>query len=157
MHNAQSNVASLQSQITTLNAQVPKYDLVVAANNAYSAGVARRASVLDSAIDWPLVFNNLVAITPPGAKVQGFVGAATVTTGSCGGRHHHRFVLRCDEQHGHGGRRQLDRPHVGCHRDRPAGCDRAGAEPDDLRGVDQRGVLVAALRQPPAGADDGQP
>ena len=82
VHNEQSNVASLQSQITTLNAQVPKYDLVVAANKAYSAGVARRASVLDSAIDWPLVFNNLVAITPPGAKVQGFVGAATVTTGS---------------------------------------------------------------------------
>ena len=76
VHNAQNNVNSLQSEITTLNAQVPKYDLVVAANNAYTAGVARRASVLNSAIDWPLVFNNLVSITPTGAQVQSFNGAA---------------------------------------------------------------------------------
>ena len=82
VHNAQNNVNSLQSEITTLNAQVPKYDLVVAANKAYTAGVARRASVLDAAIDWPLVFNNLVAITPAGAKVQSFNGAATASTGS---------------------------------------------------------------------------
>ena len=74
VHNAQNNVNALQSEITTLNAQVPKYDLVVAANNAYSAGVTRRASVLNAAIDWPLVFNNLVAITPPGAEVQSFNG-----------------------------------------------------------------------------------
>jgi hypothetical protein len=77
VHNAQNNVATLQSDISTLNAQVPKYDLVVAANNAYSAAVTRRASVLDSAIDWPLVFDNLVAITPAGAKVQSFTGAST--------------------------------------------------------------------------------
>ena len=63
-----------------MNAQVPKYDLVVAANNAYSAGVSRRASVLNSAIDWPLVFNNLVAITPVGAEVQQFNGSATTAT-----------------------------------------------------------------------------
>ena len=74
VHNAQNNVTSLQSNITTLNAQVPKYDLVVAANNAYTAGVARRASVLDSAIDWPLVLNNLMSITPAGAEVQAFDG-----------------------------------------------------------------------------------
>ena len=61
---------------------MPKYDLVVAANNAYSAGVARRASVLDSAIDWPLVYNELVAITPAGAKVQSFDGASTTSSGS---------------------------------------------------------------------------
>jgi Tfp pilus assembly protein PilN len=82
VHNAQNNVATLQTEITALNAQVPKYDLVVAANNAYSAGVARRASVLDSAIDWPLVFDNLVAITPAGAEVQSFNGASTSSTTS---------------------------------------------------------------------------
>ena len=77
VHNAQNDVSDLQSQITTLNAQVPKYDLVVAANKAYSAGVARRASVLTAAIDWPVVFNELVAITPSGAQVQSFNGAST--------------------------------------------------------------------------------
>jgi type IV pilus assembly protein PilM len=82
VHNAQNNVNALQSEISTLNAQVPKYDLVVAANNAYSAGVARRASVLDSAIDWPAVYNQLVAITPAGAKVQSFDGTATTATGT---------------------------------------------------------------------------
>ncbi len=80
VHNAQNNVASLQSEIGTLNAQVPKYDLVVAANNAYTAGVDRRDSVLSSAIDWPVVFNNLMSITPAGASVQAFNGASTTTT-----------------------------------------------------------------------------
>jgi len=80
VHNAQNQVASLQSEISTLNAQVPKYDLVVAANNAYSAAVSRRASVLDSAVDWPVVLNNLVAITPSGAEVQSFQGESTGAT-----------------------------------------------------------------------------
>jgi Tfp pilus assembly protein PilN len=84
VHNAQNNVDTLQSQITTLNAQVPKYDLVVAANNAYTAGVQRRASVLDAAIDWPQVFNNLVSITPAGAEVQSFNGASVAGTTSTG-------------------------------------------------------------------------
>ena len=61
---------------------MPKYDLVVAANKAYTAGLARRASVLNSAIDWPLVLNNLISITPSGAQVQSFDGASTATTGS---------------------------------------------------------------------------
>jgi Tfp pilus assembly protein PilN len=84
VHNAQNNVDTLQSQITTLNAQVPKYDLVVAANNAYTAGVQRRASVLDAAIDWPLVFNNLVSITPSGAEVQAFNGTSVSVSGTTG-------------------------------------------------------------------------
>jgi type IV pilus assembly protein PilM len=85
VHNAQNNVDALQSNIASLNAQVPKYDLVVAANNAYSAGVARRASVLGSAVDWPLALGNLIKITPTGAKVQSFQGAATSATGAAGG------------------------------------------------------------------------
>jgi type IV pilus assembly protein PilM len=82
VHNAQNNVATLQSDISTLNAQVPKFDLVVAANNAYTSAVARRASVLDSAIDWPAVYDNLVAITPGGAEVQSFNGTSTSATGT---------------------------------------------------------------------------
>ncbi|MGD0314085.1 MAG: type IV pilus assembly protein PilM [Acidimicrobiales bacterium] len=82
VHNAQNNVNALQSEISTLNAQVPKYDLVVAANNAYSAGLSRRASVLNSAIDWPAVVNELVAITPSGAKVQSFNGVSVTAAGS---------------------------------------------------------------------------
>ncbi len=83
VHNAQNDVNALQANITALNAQVPKYDLVVAANSAYSAGVARRASVLGTAVDWPLALGNLISITPPGAEVQSFSGAsATGTPGS---------------------------------------------------------------------------
>ncbi len=77
VHNAQNNVSALQSSIDTLNAQVPKYDLVVAANEAYSAGTTRRASVLNSAIDWPLALNTLISITPAQAQVQSFNGATT--------------------------------------------------------------------------------
>ncbi|MBF6555298.1 MAG: type IV pilus assembly protein PilM [Acidimicrobiales bacterium] len=83
VHKAQNDVNALQASIGTLNAQVPKYDLVVAANNAYSAGIARRASVLNAAVDWPLALNELIAITPPKAEVQTFNGSATAAgTGS---------------------------------------------------------------------------
>ncbi len=85
VHQTENNVSALQSDITALNAQVPRFDLVVAANNAYTAGVARRASVLNTAVDWPLVLGNLISITPPTANVQSFDGATqTGTTGSSG-------------------------------------------------------------------------
>jgi type IV pilus assembly protein PilM len=86
VHNAQNNVNALQSNINTLNAQVPKYDLVVAANSAYTAGVSRRASVINSAVDWPLALNTLISITPANAKVQAFNGSAvTSAVGSAAG------------------------------------------------------------------------
>ncbi|MGD0880601.1 MAG: type IV pilus assembly protein PilM [Acidimicrobiales bacterium] len=76
VHNAQNNVDTLQSSIASLNAQVPKYDLVVAANDAYTAGLARRASVVDSAVDWPQALSSLIAITPANASVLSFDGTA---------------------------------------------------------------------------------
>jgi hypothetical protein len=86
VHNAQNDVNAAQANIASLNAQVPKYDLVVAANSAYSAGVARRDSVLSSAVDWPVALGNLIKITPANAKVQSFNGSAvTGTTGSGSG------------------------------------------------------------------------
>jgi type IV pilus assembly protein PilM len=85
VHNEQNNVDTLQANIATLNQQVPKYDLVVAANNAYSAGVARRASVLSSAVDWPLALSDLISITPSQAQVNSFAGTAlSATTTSAG-------------------------------------------------------------------------
>ena len=74
VHNAENNVNALQSNIASLNAQVPKYGLVVAANDAYTKGLARRASVLNSAVDWPLALSSLIAITPPKASVLTFSG-----------------------------------------------------------------------------------
>jgi type IV pilus assembly protein PilM len=84
VHKAQNTVNGLQQNIATLNAQIPKYDLVVAANNAYTAGENRRASVLNSAVDWPLALSNLISITPPNAKVLTFTGAATSTKTTAG-------------------------------------------------------------------------
>src|SRR6202453_5230673 len=83
VHNAQNQVSAIQSNIDLLNAQVPKYDAVVAANNAYAAGVARRSTVLNSAIDWPTALNSLISITPADAQVQTFVGqSVNSATGS---------------------------------------------------------------------------
>jgi type IV pilus assembly protein PilM len=83
VHNAQNQVSAIQSNINALNAQVPKYDAVVAANNAYAAGVTRRATVLNSAIDWPTALNSLISITPSAAEVQTFVGQSVApATGS---------------------------------------------------------------------------
>jgi len=85
VHNAQNDVNHMKSSIAALNAQVPKYDLVVAANNAYTAGLARRASVLNSAVDWPLALSTLISITPANAQVGSFVGSSTpATTGAAG-------------------------------------------------------------------------
>ncbi|MGH9102095.1 MAG: type IV pilus assembly protein PilM, partial [Acidimicrobiales bacterium] len=85
VHNAQNNVDTLQTSIDTLNTQVPKYDLVVAANDAYTAGLSRRTSVLGSAVDWPVALSTLLSITPTNAQVQSFDGeASTAATGSSG-------------------------------------------------------------------------
>jgi cell division protein FtsL len=80
VHNAQNNVNALQTNIGALNAQIPKYDQVVAANDAYTAGLTRRASVLNTAVDWPLVLNEAITITPSGAQVKSFNGTASATT-----------------------------------------------------------------------------
>ena len=74
VHNEQNSVNDLQANIASLNAQVPKYNLVVAANEAYTKGLTRRASVLNTAVDWPLALSNLITITPPDASVQSFSG-----------------------------------------------------------------------------------
>jgi type IV pilus assembly protein PilM len=74
VHNEQNSVNDLQANIASLNTQVPRYNLVVAANDAYTKGLARRASVLNTAVDWPLAFGNLITITPPNASVQSFSG-----------------------------------------------------------------------------------
>ena len=79
VHNAQNDVNNLQANISSLNAQVPKYDLVVAANDAYTQGLARRASVLNEAVDWPLALSNLISITPPQASVESFNGSETAS------------------------------------------------------------------------------
>jgi type IV pilus assembly protein PilM len=84
VHKTQNQVAVLQANIASLNAQVPKFDLVVAANDAYSAGVNRRASVLSQAVDWPLALSNLISITPAGAKVDSFDGQTLVATPAAG-------------------------------------------------------------------------
>jgi type IV pilus assembly protein PilM len=80
VHSTENSVNALQGNIASLNAQVPKYDLVVAANNAYTAGLTRRNAVLSSAIDWPLAWSHLVSITPAGAQVQSFNGTTVAST-----------------------------------------------------------------------------
>jgi type IV pilus assembly protein PilM len=82
VHNEQNSVDALNANIASLNAQVPKYDLVVAANDAYTKGVARRASVLNSAVDWPLALSSLISITPASAAVQSSNGSQIATGAS---------------------------------------------------------------------------
>ena len=53
-----------------------------AVNDAYTKGLTRRATVLNSAIDWPLALNSLIAITPPKASVLSFSGTALSATGT---------------------------------------------------------------------------
>ena len=142
VHNEQNNVNNLQSNIASLNAQIPKYDLVVAANDAYTKGVARRSSVLNSAVDWPLALSNLISITPANAAVDSFNGTQIVTAD------HYRTgagAHRCGHRHPIGGHRH-DQPQR----------ERSRTEPLHLRGMDQRHLRIALLRQSAAGCDDRQ-
>lgn len=82
VHSAQNQVNALNANIASLNSEIPKYNQVVAANQAYTQGKARRAGVLGSSIDWPTALGNLIAITPPGVRVQSFVGTTNGTTTS---------------------------------------------------------------------------
>lgn len=80
VRSAQNNVNSLQSSINTLNAEIPKYDLVVKANDAFEQGKVRRAAVLNTSVDWPTALANLINITPANLKVQAFSGTTTSAT-----------------------------------------------------------------------------
>lgn len=78
VNNAENSVNALKTSITSLNTQIPKYSLVVAAERAYTNGKARRADVLNNSIDWPQALSSLIGITPPNLQVLSFVG----TTGN---------------------------------------------------------------------------
>ena len=76
-HQAQNQVNTLNGQISTLNAEIPRYSVVTAANDAYNQGVQRRTTVLKGSVDWPAVFSNIQKVTPGGATsiaVESFDG-----------------------------------------------------------------------------------
>ncbi|MHB1549494.1 MAG: hypothetical protein ACYCX8_12260, partial [Acidimicrobiales bacterium] len=72
------------STITSLNAEIPRYDLVVAAQSAIASGERQRAGVTTAAVDWPSVIGSLVAITPPHLGVTSFVGTTGAPPASAG-------------------------------------------------------------------------
>jgi len=84
VHDAQSSVTTLQSTITSLNAEIPRYDLVVAAQSAIASGEQQRAGVTTAAVDWPSVIGSLIAITPHNLGVTSFVGTTGVPTATAG-------------------------------------------------------------------------
>jgi len=84
VHDAQSSVTTLQSTITSLNAEIPRYDLVVAAQSAIASGEQQRAGVTTAAVDWPSVIGSLIAITPHNLGVTSFVGTTGVPPATAG-------------------------------------------------------------------------
>ncbi len=84
VRDAQNTVTTLQSTITSLNAEIPRYDLVVAAQSAVASGEQQRAGVTTAAVDWPNVIGSLIAITPPNLGVTSFVGTTGAPTATSG-------------------------------------------------------------------------
>jgi type IV pilus assembly protein PilM len=82
VRSAQNNVNTLNASIANLNTEIPKYDLVVAANQAFTQGKARRDAVLASSVDWPTALGNLIAITPANIKVLTYVGTTGASAAS---------------------------------------------------------------------------
>jgi type IV pilus assembly protein PilM len=82
VHNAQNGVSDLHTTVAGLNAQIPKYDKVVAINNELRTAKSQVTLLGDTAVDWAAVVSQLSSRIPTGLSVNTFSGAGLATAGS---------------------------------------------------------------------------
>lgn len=80
VHNAQSGVDVLSKNVAALNAQIPTFDKVVAANAELQSSTAQVGAITVSAVDWAAVMNELTKSTPTGLSLTTFTGSAVAAT-----------------------------------------------------------------------------
>jgi len=86
VHSAQNGVSNLHSAVAGLNAQIPKYDKVVAINNELRVAKTQVTTLGSTAVDWSAVVAQLGSRIPTGLSVNTFTGsgltagAATAST-----------------------------------------------------------------------------
>ncbi|HXQ44690.1 MAG TPA: type IV pilus assembly protein PilM [Acidimicrobiales bacterium] len=76
VHNAQNGVNALTASVAALNAQIPTYDKVVAANEELQTSKGQVSQITVSAVDWSAVVAELSKATPTGLSLTSFTGSA---------------------------------------------------------------------------------
>jgi type IV pilus assembly protein PilM len=77
VHSAQNGVGNLHTAVADLNAQIPKYDKVVAVNNELRTATGQVTQLASTAVDWSAVVSQLGGRIPAGLSVNSFSGTAT--------------------------------------------------------------------------------
>ena len=81
VHSAESDVASLQTAVGTLKAEIPKYNNVVRAVNELHTATGQVKRLSSAAVDWSAVLTQIDAVAPPGLAVTAFAGTGGPAVG----------------------------------------------------------------------------
>jgi len=82
VHKAQNGVSDLHTAVAGLNAQIPKYDKVVAINNELRTAKGQVATLGATAVDWSAVVSQLGTRVPAGLSVNTFTGTSLAGAGT---------------------------------------------------------------------------
>ncbi len=82
VHSAQNGVSNLHTAVAALNAQIPRYDKVVAINNELRVAKSQVTTLGGTAVDWSAVVSQLGGRIPAGLSVITFTGAGLTTGGA---------------------------------------------------------------------------
>jgi type IV pilus assembly protein PilM len=82
VHSAQSGVSNLHTAVAGLNAQIPRYDKVVAINNELRVAKSQVSTLGGTAVDWSAVVSQLSGRIPAGLSVVTFTGSGLTAGGA---------------------------------------------------------------------------
>jgi len=82
VHDAQNGVDALNTSVAALNAQIPTFDKVVAADAELQTSKGQVSAITVAAVDWAAVVSELSKTTPTGLSLTTFSGSATATATS---------------------------------------------------------------------------
>ena len=86
IHSAENTVGSLQAQVATLNAEIPKYDKVQQQQAELTTYTNEVVPIVQNEINWPAVLDQLRLHTPPPGAVTTFTGTTAAPTLTAAGK-----------------------------------------------------------------------
>jgi type IV pilus assembly protein PilM len=84
VHQAESDVASLQTSVTQLNGEIPKYDAVVRTIAELHAAKGEVTRLTNAAVDWSAVLGQIDGVAPPGLSVVTLSGTGGPASAGAG-------------------------------------------------------------------------
>jgi type IV pilus assembly protein PilM len=84
VRSAQNGVSNLHTAVADLNAQIPRYDKVVAINNELRVSKGQVSALAATSVDWSAVVAQLGSRIPAGLSVNTFSGTGTGGTAGAG-------------------------------------------------------------------------